>query len=306
MPLIELELFWKQTLHSDSNFISNENNIWNKALETLYRLGISMEDTVRYLHYEKPDLNTFQIWISDHSKETMSVEEEPVAPVLSEEDLDFWEENGYVIIKEAITRQDCADTQNAIWNFLNMNPDVKETWYQGHEAQKGLMLQFFDHETLNKNRCSAKIKKAYEQLYQTTAIYKTIDKVSFNPPETTQFRFSGSPLHWDVSLKLPISTEFQGLLYLTDCAAADGAFHCVAGFHKKIESWLNSLAPGENPREKALKTLQPAPVPGNAGDFVIWKNTLPHCATPNHGSFPRMVQYLTYLQENRTASPEWI
>lgn len=306
MSLHELELFWKQTLHPESNQISSNNHIWDKALETLYRLGISMEDTVRYLHYEKPDIHTFQIWISNHSKETILTEEESVDPVLSEEDLFFWEKNGYVVIKEAISKQACADTQKAIWNFLNMAPAIKETWYQSHEAQKGLMLQFFDHETLNRNRCSAKIKKAYEQLYKTTAIYKTIDKVSFNPPETTQFRFLGSPLHWDVSLKLPIPTEFQGLLYLTDCVVADGAFHCVPGFHKEIEPWLNSLAPGENPREKALKTLQPVPVPGNAGDFVIWQNTLPHCATPNHGSFPRMVQYLTYLPENRTASTDWI
>jgi ectoine hydroxylase-related dioxygenase (phytanoyl-CoA dioxygenase family) len=116
----------------------------------------------------------------------------------------------------------------------------------------------------------------------------------------------GSKLHWDVSLKPPIPFELQGLLYLTDCGLDDGAFHCVPGFHHKIETWLHDLEEGENPREKALKTLQPIPILGNAGDFIIWQKALPHCATPNYGQSPRMVQYLTYLPNDYNPSAEWI
>lgn len=168
------------------------------------------------------------------------------------------------------------------------------------------MLNFSDHETLNRNRFSARIRKAYEQLYTTPKIYKTIDKVSFNPPETTDFIFLGSPLHWDTSLKQPIPFGLQGLLYLTDCGVDDGAFHCVPGFHNEIKSWLENLDPNENPREKAIQTLQPKPIPGNAGDFIIWNNTLPHCATANRGKSPRMVQYLTYFPEDYDTSREWL
>ena len=52
--------------------------------------------------------------------------------------------------------------------------------------------------------------------------------------------------------------------------------------------------------------LKPEPVPGNAGDFVIWHQALPHCATPNHGQTPRMVQYLTFVPEAPEAPREWI
>ena len=168
------------------------------------------------------------------------------------------------------------------------------------------MLNFSDHETLNKNRFSPRIKKAYEQLYNTTNIYKTIDKVSFNPPETNDFTFLGSALHWDTSLKQPIKFGLQGLLYVTDCGVNDGAFHCVAGFHNQINQWLNNLEPNENPRVKALETLVPKPILGNAGDFIIWDNKLPHCATPNKGKSPRMVQYLTYLPNDFNDSGEWL
>jgi len=306
MHSIILETLWKRT-QEPTRFSTGENtHTWNNEMKTLYQLGISMEDTLQYLYFEKPDLETFKIWIDTRQKKENIESENLTGEVLSKEDLQFWNKNGYVIVKNAISKKDCEDTQKAIWDYLKMNPDKKETWYVRHENQKGLMLNFSDHETLNKNRFSPRIKKAYEQLYNSTKIYKTIDKVSFNPPETKDFSFLGSALHWDTSLKQPITFGLQGLLYLTDCGIHDGAFHCVPGFHNQIYRWLDDLEPNENPREKALKTLQPLPITGNAGDFIIWDNRLPHCASPNNGETPRMVQYLTYLPDDYNTSGEWL
>lgn len=306
MPWTILEKLWKRTLHPANISTAVESQSWNLEIKTLYQLGISMEDTLQFLYFEKPDFETFKNWINNRTKAENSSKEDTIPKVLSNEDLDFWDKNGYVIIKNAISKEDCEDTQKAIWEFLKMDPHKKETWYQRHENQKGLMLNFSDHETLNKNRTSLKIKKAYEQLYNTTNIYKTIDKVSFNPPETDEFYFLGSLLHWDISLKQPITLGFQGLLYLSDCGSNDGAFHCVPGFHNKIDHWLDNLDPNKNPREEAIKTLNAEPIIGNAGDFIIWNNKLPHCATPNKGENPRMVQYLTYLPHDYDTSGEWI
>lgn len=300
-----LEKLWERTLNSHISANSDTTSL-DKEIETLYRLGISMEDALRFLYFEKPDFEAFKIWINSRKREVKAATRESEDDVLSTEDLEFWDKNGYVIVKKAISKQDCKATEKAIWNFLGMDPDKKETWYNRHAEQKGLMLSFSDHETLNKNRLSARIRKAYEQLYKTSKIYHTIDKVSFNPPETEHFQFLGSPLHWDVSLKQPIPFALQGLLYLTDCGPQDGAFHCVPGFHNTIDSWLGELETDEHPREKAIKTLRAMPIAANAGDFIIWQNTLPHCAMPNHGSYPRMVQYLTYLPDDYQASSEWI
>jgi len=306
MPWTTLENLWQRALNPSASSASNDTKTWDKEIKILYQLGIGMEDTLQYLYFEKPDFETFKIWINNRkrSKEIESVE--ITDNVLSEEDLQFWDKNGYVIVKNVISKKDCEETQQAIWDFLKMNPGQKETWYKKHPGQKGLMVNFSDHETLNRNRFSPRIKKAYEQLYHTTKIYKTIDKVSFNPPETASFTFLGSPLHWDTSLKHPITFGLQGLLYLTDCGINDGAFHCVAGFHNKIEQWLNDLAPNENPRDKALETLKPEAIIANAGDFIIWNNKLPHCATPNKGESPRMVQYLTYLPDDFETAKEWL
>lgn len=306
MPWTILEKLWKRTLHPSLLSAANDTETWNEEIKTLYQLGISMEDTLQFLYFEQPDFETFKNWVSKKQKARNTESEDFTANILSDEDLRFWNENGYVVVKNAISKKDCEDTQQAIWDYLKMDPNKKETWYERHEDQKGLMLNFSDHETLNKNRFSPRIKKAYEQLYNTTNIYKTIDKVSFNPPETNDFSFLGSLLHWDTSLKQPIKFGLQGLLYLTDCDRNDGAFHCVPGFHNKINHWLDNLLPDENPREKAVKTLQPKAIIGDAGDFIIWNNTLPHCATPNKGESPRMVQYLTYLPNEYNTAGEWI
>lgn len=305
MPWTILENLWKRTTNPESKSVENTQS-WDNEIKTLFQLGISMEDTLQFLYFEKPNFETFKSWINDRKKDIHTESTDLTENVLSEKDLEFWDKNGYVVVKNAISKKDCEDTQQAIWEYLQMDPNKKETWYIRHEDQKGLMLNFSDHETLNKNRFSPKIKKAYEQLYKTTNIYKTIDKVSFNPPKNENFVFLGSPLHWDISLKQPLTFGFQGLLYLTDCGPDEGAFHCVPGFHNQIIQWLNDLGPDENPREKAIKTLEPKPISGNAGDFIIWDNTLPHCATPNKGKSPRMVQYLTYLPNDYNASGEWL
>ncbi|MCR4033406.1 MULTISPECIES: phytanoyl-CoA dioxygenase family protein [Flavobacterium] len=304
MPWTVLEQLWKRTINPES--ANSDLSNWDNEIKTLYQLGIGMEDTLYFLYFEKPDFETFKTWINGRKRNTSPEIEDLIEDVLSEEDLEFWNQNGYVVVKNAISKEDCEATQKAIWEYLKMDPNKKESWYNRHEEQKGLMLNFSDHETLNRNRFSPRIKKAYEQLYKTTKIYKTIDKVSFNPPETDDFIFLGSSLHWDMSLKKPLTYGLQGLLYLTECGENDGAFHCVAGFHNQINEWLDQLEPNENPREKALKTLQPKPITGDAGDFIIWHNTLPHCATPNKGQNPRMVQYLTYLPDDYNAAGEWI
>ncbi|QSB25541.1 phytanoyl-CoA dioxygenase family protein [Flavobacterium sp. CLA17] len=304
MPLTILEKLWERAVQPVSSSTTGDN--WDEEMKALYQLGIGMEDTLQFLYFEKPDFETFKTWITTRQKNENNESEAFTDQVLSEQDLDFWNQNGYVIVKNAISKEDCEATQQAIWDYLKMDPHKKETWYVRHENQKGLMLNFSDHETLNRNRFSARIRKAYEQLYGTAKIYKTIDKVSFNPPETNDFTFLGSPLHWDTSLRQPIPFGLQGLLYLTDCGVEDGAFHCVPGFHNQIKHWLENLEPDENPREKAIQALQPKPIIGNAGDFIIWNNTLPHCASPNRGKSPRMVQYLTYFPEDYDTSGEWL
>ncbi|MES2655804.1 MAG: phytanoyl-CoA dioxygenase family protein [Bacteroidota bacterium] len=278
---------------------------WHEAVKVLYQLNIGMEETIQYLYYNKPSFEVFLTWVeakSTKEEETTVAHEQ----VLSADDLLFWEQNGYIVIKQAVTEQQCIDAKNAIWQFLDASEYDENSWYKSHPAKKGLMVVFTEHEALQKTRNSARIRSAYEQLYKSTDIYKTIDKVSFNPPETNQYKFMGSSLHWDVSLALPIPYKLQGLLYLNDVSEEGGAFQCVPGFHLQIADWMDHVPAGVDPRSYAISNLKPVSVAGSAGDFIIWHQALPHCASPNKSKVPRMVQYLTYLPNNLKEQDKWI
>lgn len=275
------------------------------AMREISLRNISMEDTLHFLYFEKPDEADFLQWIDLHTQEKIG-EEDSGHYELSPEDWDFWHKNGYFVIKNAIDPQLCKQVETAIWEFLDASPENPNSWYKNHPSKRGMMLAFSQHETLQRVRNSGKIKSVYEQLYGTNEIHKTIDKVSFNPPETISHKFAGSELHWDVSLCLPIPFKLQGLLYLGAVGETDGAFHCVPGFHREIESWINGLPKGTNIRDYALKNLKPIPITGETGDFIIWHQALPHCASPNRGNKPRLVQYLSYYPNEVRVQEEWI
>ena len=57
------EKLWKRTLDSHSENNSTIESTWNEEIEMLYRLGISMEDTLQFLYFKKPDFESFKNWI---------------------------------------------------------------------------------------------------------------------------------------------------------------------------------------------------------------------------------------------------
>ena len=168
------------------------------------------------------------------------------------------------------------------------------------------MVQLFQHPALEKNRLSAKIRKAYEQLWSRKDLWVNTDRVGFNPPETSSWKFPGPKMHWDVSLAMPIPFGLQGILYLADTASNQGVFTLVPGFHNKIESWLGSLPPSVNPRNEDIYALGTKPIEAKAGDFIIWHQALPHGSSPNSSELPRFVQYINYAPLDAEVNEVWI
>jgi len=281
---------------------------WQRQVRALYRRGISIETALQFLHRERPGRQAFQDWLLEHGRPPAAGEESASAPngELSTAQRASWDRDGYLVLPGAVPRAQCEAACAAIWDFLDSSPGDPASWYRDHPGKRGMMLDFYGHPALAANRAAPLVRRVCEQLYGTRAIYPSIDKVSFNPPETRDSRFQGSPLHWDASLSLPMPFRLQGLLYLGDCGPLDGAFHCVPGFHDRLPDWLAGVPAGIHPRDWALHDLCPTPVPGQAGDFILWHQALPHCATPNRGTLPRMVQYLTYLPDTIDPRTEWI
>ena len=55
--------------------------------------------------------------------------------VLSEEDWKFWIENGYIVIKNAVPKEQAEATAAFLWEFEEKDPNDPETWYAPPRAE---------------------------------------------------------------------------------------------------------------------------------------------------------------------------
>lgn len=287
-------------------------------------LGLGLEQTLQYLGNTQPDFPTFQAWITDTAGEPdpvkvarfhawldgapppdevarrlKAIDEAP--DVLDAEDLAHWDEHGFVILRQAITADQARATEDLLWRQVNATPDDRETWYE--RRPNGIMVQHFQDPAMDAPRQSPRVHKAFAQLWGTADLWALTDRLSFNPPERPGYSFPGPYLHFDMSLALPIHFATQGILYLTDTSADQGALQLVPGFHHGIEAWLESVGDGD-PRTVDL-SASAVPIAAGAGDLIIWRQDLPHGASPNRTDRPRMAQYLTMYPADLRSNPVW-
>ena len=90
---------------------------------------------------------------------------EASAPVLSEADLASWRENGYVILRDAISGAQSAAAARAVWERVGAAPDDPQSWYPGNDH--GIMVQYFQHPAFDAARTSPRVRKAFAQLWGT-------------------------------------------------------------------------------------------------------------------------------------------
>ncbi|MBK8520082.1 MAG: phytanoyl-CoA dioxygenase family protein [Chitinophagaceae bacterium] len=285
-------------------------------------LGIGLLPAYEFLYGQKPDFESFENWVIAHANGHINAEtiklcnalfekktinqQNNAADVLTAEDLAFWDEQGYVILKQAITQQECAISRKAILDYLDMDEQDEKSWYGDSNNMQGIMVTLYRNAAIDKNRYSPKIRRAFEQIWNRTDLIVTTDKCGFNPPETSTYTYRGTGLHWDVSLATPIPFGTQGILYLTDTVANQGALTVVPGFHKKLETWLKELPGNIHPREVDLSTSGTKPIAANAGDFIIWNHKLPHGSSPNKASLPRIVQYINWYAPLAELPKDWV
>lgn len=287
-------------------------------------LGLGLEQTLTYLREARPLIDAFEAWIvevagtpdastvaryhawlegapppEEVQHRLRAVEQAP--PVLDAEDLAHWEEHGYVILRNAISVEEAAAAEALLWRVVDARPDDPASWYG--PRSNGIMIQHFQDPALEAARQSPRVHKAYAQLWGTADLWTIVDRMSFNPPERPGHPFPGPHLHWDVSLALPIPMATQGILYLTDTSPDQGALRIVPGFHRRIEAWLESIGSAD-PRRVNLDA-EALPIAAGAGDLIIWHQALPHGASPNHTTRPRMAQYINMYSPLLWTNPEW-
>ncbi|MBE8716378.1 phytanoyl-CoA dioxygenase family protein [Cellvibrio polysaccharolyticus] len=303
--IFHLHRLWQKTRNQHLVQASLPEDEWWLDRAVLDLCGIGLEPGMQML-YQSNRLSDLvravdQLKLTDddkiHINETLIklIEGNPheIPEVLSKEQLAFWQANGYLVVPGVLSAEQCENSRQVIWEYLQADPEVANSWYQSPERMQKIMLQLFRHPVLDENRRTPLIRNIFEQLWQRTDLAMSTDRVSFNPPETASWQFPGPDMHWDMPLQAPVSFGTQGLIYLTDTSKEQGAFCCVPGFHLEIDAWLQQQnKPDVELQKQNWSEWLIKPISGKAGDLIIWHHALPHGASRNKAASPRMVQYI--------------
>jgi ectoine hydroxylase-related dioxygenase (phytanoyl-CoA dioxygenase family) len=223
---------------------------------------------------------------------------------LTPEELAFWDEHGYVVLHEAVEPAHRDAAAAAIYEFLDASPSDPGSWY-GRKFGVSIWVPLLRHPAFLANRRSPRLIKAFSQLWGREDLWAIVDQGGLNPPERDDWKFPGPHVHWDVTITPPHRFGVQGILYLKDTPAEQGAFSCIPGFHRRLDEWLQMLPAGTDPREALRREPGLVPIAGKAGDLVIWHHLLPHGSSPNRGSLPRVAQYIALRPTRWEYTAEW-
>ncbi len=241
--------------------------------------------------------------------------EEPLR-VLSEDDWNFWIENGYVIIKNAVPKEQAKATADFLWKFEEKNPDDPETWYMAPRAEMQMkeligtgMVEVYNHQLLWNNRQTQKVYDAFVDIWGTEKLWVTIDRANLNFPNRPGFEQKGF-IHWDYDPETK-PQNVQGVLALADqLDTTMGGFQCIPWLFRNYDTWKLTQPEDRDHFQPDVSGLEDkiVKVSMEAGDLLIFNSLQPHGIRPNKSKDKvRIAQYISMMpaEEDNGAIRDW-
>jgi ectoine hydroxylase-related dioxygenase (phytanoyl-CoA dioxygenase family) len=199
-------------------------------------------------------------------------------------------EHGYVVVEQAVERAHVDALLGVLREHAGLDVGDPATWDWGSFSPP-----IWGHQAQWDVRQHAGVYGAFVEAYEGhEALLVSIDGMGFKPPEQVAATRAAAalPIHWDRDPR-DERRVFQGVLYLTDVAADGGAFCGVPGVFEDLAGWVERH-PDAGLGGVDLEGHEIVPVPGRAGDLVVFDARLPHGNGANLAGAPRAAQYLGY------------
>ena len=236
--------------------------------------------------------------------------------VLSESDWDFWLQNGYVVIKEAVPRVQALATADFIWAYEDKDKDDMSTWYtepEGEMKMKELigtgMVEVYNNQMLWNNRQWPRVYNAFVDVWGTEALWCTIDRANLNFPIKPGFEYKGF-IHWDYDPETR-PQNVQGVLALSDQKDEQtGGFQCIPELYRNYDTWKLTQPEDRDRFKPDVSDLQDEliKVKLEVGDLLIFNSTLAHGIRPNvSNDTARVAQYISMMpaEEDNQELRDW-
>ena len=236
--------------------------------------------------------------------------------VLTMTDWEFWKENGYVVIKNAVDVSQADQTAAFLWEFEEKNPKDPATWYTPPRAEMKMkelagtgMVELYNHQCLWDNRQTEKVHQAFADIWGTEKLWVTIDRANLNFPIRPGFEYKGF-IHWDYDPQTK-PQNVQGVLALADQTDENmGGFQCVPYLYRHYDTWKLSQPKDRNRFQPDMTGLENEliKVSLKAGDLLSFNSCLAHGIRPNRSENKvRMAQYLSMMpaEEDNESLKNW-
>ena len=236
--------------------------------------------------------------------------------VLTEEQWKFWINKGYIVIKNAIPREQAKSTADFLWEFEDKNPEDSSTWYTAPRAEMKMkelagtgMVEVYNNQYLWSNRQTKKVYDAFVDIWGTEKLWVTIDRANLNFPIREGHEYKGF-IHWDYDPETK-PQNVQGVIALSDQTDINmGGFQCIPWLYQNYDSWKltqpedrNRFQPDINGLENKIEK-----VAMEAGDLLIFNSLLAHGIRPNLSENKvRIAQYISMMpaEEDNEVLKQW-
>lgn len=236
--------------------------------------------------------------------------------VLSEEDWDFWIHNGYVIVKNAVPKEQAEKTADFLWEFEEKSKTDQSTWYAPPRAEMEMkelagtgMVEVYNNQVLWNNRQHRRVYEAFSDIWGTEKLWVTIDRANLNFPIRPGFEYRGF-IHWDYDPETK-PQNVQGVLALADQNDEEmGGFQCIPWLYRNYETWKQTQPKDRDHFKPDVSDLSEhlVKVKLNAGDLLIFNSLQPHGIRPNYSKDKvRVAQYISMMpaEEQNEALKNW-
>ncbi|ADB37715.1 Phytanoyl-CoA dioxygenase [Spirosoma linguale DSM 74] len=230
--------------------------------------------------------------------------------VLSEEDWQFWKENGYIVIKQAVPKENAERLANFIWEFEEKDPNDPSTWYAPARAEMKMkeltnsgMVELYNHQFEWDNRQYPRVYDAFADIWGTEKLWVTIDRANLNFPVRPGHEFNGF-IHWDYDPETP-PQNVQGVLALADQTDENmGGFQCIPELYRTYDTWKLTQPDDRDHFKPDTTGFEFVKVKMEAGDLLIFNSTQPHGIRPNLSTDKvRIAQYISMMPAEEDNEP---
>ena len=236
--------------------------------------------------------------------------------VLTEEQWKFWINKGYIVIKNAIPREQAKSTANFLWEFEDKNPEDPTTWYTAPRAEMKMkelagtgMVEVYNNQYLWSNRQTKKVYNAFVDIWGTEKLWVTIDRANLNFPIRKGHEYKGF-IHWDYDPETK-PQNVQGVIALSDQTDINmGGFQCIPWLYQNYDSWKLTQPEDRNRFQPDINGLEDKieKVAMEAGDLLIFNSLLAHGIRPNLSENKvRIAQYISMMpaEEDNEVLKQW-